>query len=1259
VNQHWIEDTLQHYLEDLTRKVQSYRLHDCAESARFTCCLTSSCLAAFFCIVPERATLEGFVAEAEDEIRTWRDERSWTHQDLSLVLFLQESPSLQLLSDLRRDTTLCRKFPLVPSDPVDLHRQLAYLPFVPLDTGEALSLRVLSLDPLLLLRQSGAARAFASALVAHKPGAEALAQQVIDPDYVLTDKGGTSEEVRSSEPSRATQDSGDSQCDVALDAVALSNFRGIGRKVHLQLGSAVTVLYGINGTGKTSVCDAIEWAVAGSLARAEEQDDDARAREAERSVINYFSEADFASVELTFDSMGTRVARRMSQDLKQIVTASSGNSDWGAILTATRSQRRKGFDLRRARDAFRSCHILEQSTIRDFLERSPSDRFEALNRILGYEEFVHLARKLSFVSNSVQKEGRTREPRRAQAEQGLREAQSAAEALTTAIKQRETAVTDQPAADQLLQAIVEEARSRDLPLPAAPNSRATQAIIAWLIAAAEVLNAVDSSLKDQLHKISECLNLAQEVEVDRQEHAALSKKVAEMASEEKELREKGTNLESELRQIAANQKDLRKSRDRAQQAAAPLQWAKTNSLALKQEEKRLSAEQEQLASLDEKSKERQSELNAGVTQQDATAAALAEATQQEHAARVGHEGLEEVKRVHPEWTAAVSRLESLKQEEQRLAKGIADHGAKLSASEAHHAEELKALARRKESLAAEEALASQRARLLAELRQTLHPSETSCPFCGHAYESHAELLVHMEDVQEAPTENHRLAAGKAQDKQKEFASLQCQIESRRKELAGLERQKSENVERQSATTTRLSQIRDKAVSLGVLPKDANAATVPEMAHINAALADINLSSIRRKIQDLQAQQQDLRSKARELQDTTKALNAERDALAARIQQRRTSVSALRDQAADADALEFLPLPHEELSARLDHHRQTVQKKSSALREADVKAQHLARDRDVAVQRADTLRRQILASQERMVAIAQREAELKTALLSIGVEGDLSPTAVIKSQATVEARISGIHGLRQKCSALSSIVQLRALHEESDKAQEQVRAAKASLEQASKDIRQITKKVREIDQVAASFQQRTVRDMTARLNALAAPLNSIFERLNGHPFFGALRIEPHEKGKTVTFRVETPQNSESTSAADVPPRSYLSDAQLNIVALSIFLSIALYQTWSKFRLIVVDDPVQQMDDLNAASFIDLIREIAIQNRRQFLLTTCNDEFYKLALSKLSCLNTRDMTRFRAYRLEGLRQEGPEIIVDAPYWENDEMQGVDAA
>lgn len=59
-----------------------------------------------------------------------------------------------------------------------------------------------------------------------------------------------------------------------------------------------------------------------------------------------------------------------------------------------------------------------------------------------------------------------------------------------------------------------------------------------------------------------------------------------------------------------------------------------------------------------------------------------------------------------------------------------------------------------------------------------------------------------------------------------------------------------------------------------------------------------------------------------------------------------------------------------------------------------------------------------------------------------------------------------------------------------------------------------------------------------------------------------------------------------------------------------------------------------------------------------ITTCNDKFYRLALSKLSCLNSRDITRFHDYRLEGLRREGPEIIIDAPYWENEKIKAAES-
>ena len=123
---------------------------------------------------------------------------------------------------------------------------------------------------------------------------------------------------------------------------------------------------------------------------------------------------------------------------------------------------------------------------------------------------------------------------------------------------------------------------------------------------------------------------------------------------------------------------------------------------------------------------------------------------------------------------------------------------------------------------------------------------------------------------------------------------------------------------------------------------------------------------------------------------------------------------------------------------------------------------------------------------------------------------------------------------------------------------------------------------------------------------------------------------------------------STNTGLAPTR-YLSEAQLNIVALSIFLSHSYQQRWSRFTPLFLDGPVQNLDDLNANGFIDCVRSLA-EDDRQFVLSTSNIAFYRLLLLKLRCMNYDNSVRFRAYRLEGISDEGPKIIQDFPAMHN---------
>ena len=168
----------------------------------------------------------------------------------------------------------------------------------------------------------------------------------------------------------------------------------------------------------------------------------------------------------------------------------------------------------------------------------------------------------------------------------------------------------------------------------------------------------------------------------------------------------------------------------------------------------------------------------------------------------------------------------------------------------------------------------------------------------------------------------------------------------------------------------------------------------------------------------------------------------------------------------------------------------------------------------------------------------------------------------------------------------------------------------------------------------------------QLEKYAPTINLLYQRLNTHPLFTELRVEVDAKSQAVRVQVRVPNsvmaNDLSTGLA---PANYLSEAQLNIVALSIFLSHSYQQRWSRFVPLFLDDPVQNMDTFNANGFVDCLRSLA-GSERQFVISTCDIGLYRLLLLKLRCMNQGANIRFRAYRLEGISELGPMVIEDLP-------------
>ncbi|MBL7073871.1 SMC family ATPase [candidate division KSB1 bacterium] len=144
------------------------------------------------------------------------------------------------------------------------------------------------------------------------------------------------------------------------------------------------------------------------------------------------------------------------------------------------------------------------------------------------------------------------------------------------------------------------------------------------------------------------------------------------------------------------------------------------------------------------------------------------------------------------------------------------------------------------------------------------------------------------------------------------------------------------------------------------------------------------------------------------------------------------------------------------------------------------------------------------------------------------------------------------------------------------------------------------------------------------------INEIYKKFIRHEYFNEVQLKPimskDQRKRSLYILLKN-----YFGEIEYTPSSYLSEAQLNILALSIFLTRVIYQNISILQTILIDDPVQQMDEMNTLSFVDIIIGLS-RARKQIIITTCNFDFFDLFRQKLSEIASEDTKNFKAINLE---------------------------
>jgi DNA repair protein SbcC/Rad50 len=217
------------------------------------------------------------------------------------------------------------------------------------------------------------------------------------------------------------------------------------------------------------------------------------------------------------------------------------------------------------------------------------------------------------------------------------------------------------------------------------------------------------------------------------------------------------------------------------------------------------------------------------------------------------------------------------------------------------------------------------------------------------------------------------------------------------------------------------------------------------------------------------------------------------------------------------------------------------------------------------------------------------------------------TNVIARDAALSAR------QRTRCEALETYDRLSQLRQQIGAMEQSILSGEQDqtrLDAAFGIAERRRSAARELSRVAADARTAIVgRVFNDALNKI---WRDLFVRLAPtEPFVPAFSL-PQSIGEPVSARLETVHREGGKGGA---PGAMLSAGNLNTAALTLFLALHL-SVKSKLPWLILDDPVQSMDEVHIAQFAALLRTLSKEHHRQILITVHDRPLFEYLTLELS-------------------------------------------
>lgn len=282
----------------------------------------------------------------------------------------------------------------------------------------------------------------------------------------------------------------------------------------------------------------------------------------------------------------------------------------------------------------------------------------------------------------------------------------------------------------------------------------------------------------------------------------------------------------------------------------------------------------------------------------------------------------------------------------------------------------------------------------------------------------------------------------------------------------------------------------------------------------------------------------------------------------------------------------------------------------------------------------TLRAHLQAQSQRdaaMQTFAKRFDELK---LSV-VAGTSQAEAITAALDAVARELAFVLELQKRGEELSLQLTQAGDVAKRTELEKEVESLRASLKEKDGELKERSVTGELGQRIIDGLREATSAVVSMRLEQLNPLLQTIYSRIDPHPAFRAVSfLSEMVRGRGCLYTVV--QDLVSRVESD-DPKTVLSSSQMNALAVSVFLSLNLGMTQPPLAALVLDDPLQSLDDINLLGLIDLLRRT--KDQRQLCLSTHDSRFAKLLAHKLR--PGAEGQRCIMIELDGWKRQGPKV------------------